>query len=229
MDKMMVNQGKRTRTPRTRMMWREGLRLRLNAYCRGMSVYLLVLVLIGNYCVAQKRQTIVCDTIYTEKGYSIHLEEIQESSTSDKTKANVLFTFCQRIGGRSVEIFRDSVFSSAKEILFEDFNMDGVKDILVQHDTDVRSNWSYYLYLVDIPNNLLKKIIDFENIKNPIYLPKYNLVSNLVMSGTNWSGFYQIQGNRVRDFEVTVDEDNDAERARIIQKIVSSKDWLPLH
>jgi len=225
---MVVNQGKLSATPRMGMICCEGLRQKLKAYCRRMSVYLLGLVLMGNYCVAQKRQTILCDTIYVEKGYSIHLEDIQESSNSDKTEVNALFTFCQTMNGRTVEIFRDSVFSSAKEVVFEDFNNDGVKDILLQHHTDVRSNWSYYLYLVDIQHNLLKKIMDFEDIKNPIYLPKYNLVSNLVMSGINWSGFYQIQGNGVRDFEMTVEEDNDEERARIIQKVISSKDWLPL-
>ena len=71
-----------------------------------------------------------------------------------------------RTNGQYVPIFSDSIFNTVQEVGFTDFNNDGIKDILVQNISDVRSNWTYYLYLVDTAQNKLKKIKGFEEIKN---------------------------------------------------------------
>jgi len=101
-----------------------------------------------------------------------------------------------------------------QEVKFEDFNKDKVKDILVQNISDVRSNWTYYLYFVDTANDKLKKIKGFEEIKNPNYIREYDLIDNYVMSGRNWTSFYKIQGDSIKDFNIVI-YDGENENGRV--------------
>ena len=61
--------------------------------------------------------------------------------------------------------------------------------------------------LVDTTQNKLKKIKGFEEIKNPNYLPQYNLIDNYVMSGQIWTSFYKILGDSVKDFDIVIHDD----------------------
>jgi len=44
----------------------------------------------------------------------------------------------------------------------------------------------------------------FEEIKNPSYIPNHNLIDNYVNSGKNWTSFYKIQGDSIKDFDIVV-------------------------
>ncbi len=193
-----------------------------------MIKHLLLLIFTGAMalaCAAREPLKINCDSVYAGKGYRIVLAMFKEDEM-DETKANSVFTFSKVTGGREVVLVRDSVHSTICKIRFEDFNNDGIKDILLQHYSDVRSNHSHYLYLVDTRKDRLKKIKGFEQIKNPEYLPADNLVSNYVVSGTNWSRFYQVQGDHVRDFGITIDAEDDKARKRALRQIRKRKDWV---
>jgi hypothetical protein len=61
--------------------------------------------------------------------------------------------------------------------------------------------------LVDTAHDGLKKIKGFEEIKNPNYLPQYNLIDNYVISGKLWTSFYKIKGDSIKDFDVVVYDD----------------------
>ncbi len=147
--------------------------------------------------------TIHCNSIYPNTNYRITLAVI-DSINKDENTSNVLFTVSRLSGEQYETIFSDSVFSQTREVEFADFNNDKVPDILVQNISDVRSNQTYYLYLVDTAQNKLKKIKGFEAIKNPTYLPQYNLVANYVMSGQIWTSFYTIQDDTVKDSGIVI-------------------------
>jgi hypothetical protein len=148
---------------------------------------------------------IICDSVYPNKGYWITLVAI-DSETIEGLKPNTIFIFDKIANGNRVQIFRDSIYSRMREVRFEDFNGDKIKDIRVQNYSDVRSNLSYFLYLIDTANNSLKKIKGFEEIKEPRYIPKYNLIDNYVTSGRNWTNFYKIKSDSVFDFGILVQE-----------------------
>jgi hypothetical protein len=93
-------------------------------------------------------------------------------------------------------------------VRFSDFNGDNIKDILIQNISDVRSNPTYYLYLVDTTHDKLTKIRGFEEIKNPSYVSKYNLIDNYVLSGQTWTSFYKIQNDTIKDFDIVIYDDN---------------------
>jgi hypothetical protein len=150
-----------------------------------------------------KSTEIVCDTIYPNKDYSISLLSFYPMN-EDETIPNTLFTISKLTNGKYLPIFSDSIFTSVQEVRFEDFNNDKVKDILVQNYSDVRSNWTYHLYLTDTVKDNFKKIKGFEEIKNPNYLPQYNLIDNYVMSGQIWTSFYKIIGDSIKDFDIVI-------------------------
>jgi len=151
-----------------------------------------------------------CDTVYFGKGYKLTLKKF-DSTNEDETKFNTVFSFQKRTNGQYSEIFSDSIFNKVQNVKFEDFNNDKIKDILIQNFSDVRSNWTYYLYLVDTTRDKLKKIKGFEEIKNPSYVPKYDLIDNYVVSGTNWTSFYKIKGDTILDFEIVIYADPSVE------------------
>jgi len=153
-----------------------------------------------------EKTEIVCDTVYKNKGYKLTLT-LFDTTDEDETIPNTLFTLSKLTNGQYFPIYSDSIFNKVQEVHFADFNNDNVKDILIQNISDVRNNWTYYLYLVDTTKDKLKKIKGFEEIKNPNYLPQYNLIDNYVVSGKIWTSFYKIKGDSVRDFDIVIYDD----------------------
>ncbi len=151
-----------------------------------------------------------CDSIYKNKHYRITQIPFNREETPE---VNTVFVFEVLRDGIFSEIFRDTIYSKMNQVLFADYNNDRVKDVLVQNISDVRSNWTYYLFLVDTANSKLNKINGFEEIKNPKYNSKYNLIENYVMSGTNWTSFYKIKNGKVYDYGITL-EDNEEESGK---------------
>lgn len=146
-----------------------------------------------------------CDSVYPNRGYRITLLGFSKEIT-EELKPNTVFKLEKLTNGKYKQVFEDSIYCRTREVKFEDFNNDKLKDILVQNYSDVRSNLTYFLYLVDTANDRLKKIKGFEEIKNPHFLPKYNLIDNYVMSGRNWTDFYKIKNDSVVDFNIIVEE-----------------------
>lgn len=147
------------------------------------------------------RLKINCDSIYSKKGFSVlHLMN-EDKFKNDK---NSIFVFQKTVNGKTMEIYRDTIFSAVQKVEFIDYNNDKVKDILVQNISDVRSNWTYYLYLVNPKTFALTKIKGFEEIKGPIYNPKYNIIENYVISGQNWTSFYKIKNDKVYDYDIVI-------------------------
>ena len=174
------------------------------------------------------RVEIVCDSIYKNRNYKLTLTTLNNAS-EDELRFNSILTIEKRINGNYLEIFRDSIFSKVQEVRFDDYNNDGLKDILVQNISDVRSNWTYYLYLVDTTSDKLEKIKGFEEIKNPRFIAKDNLIDNYVNSGRNWTQFHRIKGDSIFNYGVTIydgENDNgnvtyDMEYKNAVKKILS--------
>src|SRR5207253_2690893 len=126
----------------------------------------------------KQRLEILCDSIYKNKNYKIIEDYYPDGMGNDNGYYNTIFTFAKSHNSNTKVILTDTLYSRTAEIEFKDFNGDKVKDILIQNNSDVSSNWSYYLYLVDTKHDRLKKIKGFEEIKNPSYVPKYNFIQN---------------------------------------------------
>src|SRR5690554_268707 len=167
-----------------------------------------------------------CDSIYNDKGITIRIVPV-DRKTNNEPECKFIFLVMKQ----QAEIFRDTIESTVQEVKFADFNNDNVKDILIQNISDVRSNWTYHLYIVDKNVNSIRKIKGFEEIKNPNYLPKHDLIDNMVMSGRNWTSFYKIIGDTIHDFNIVIydgeDENGkdtyDADYKKAIKKILTNE------
>jgi len=144
-----------------------------------------------------------CDSIYQAKGYKVTLKRF-DIQIDNESENNSIFVFSRLINNKSIDVFKDTVFTTVLEIKFADFNNDKIKDILIQNYSDVRSNWTYYLYLVDTTNDKLIKVKGFEQIKNPKYNSDYDIIENYVLSGRNWTSFYKIDSDKIIDFGITI-------------------------
>lgn len=174
-------------------------------------IFSLIFLISQTLLFAQNKEVkkINCDSIYNEKGYSVSLEFDPKDENWDETQSNVVFTFSKKIDGNEKIIYQEKIFSQFKNVEFIDFNGDGIKDILVENTSDVRSNLTYNLFIIDFKNQKLRKIEGFEEIKNPNYLKEYDLIDCMVMSGRNWTSFYKIEGNKVKDFGYVIEDGED--------------------
>lgn len=180
------------------------------------------------------RTEIVCDSFYRNKKYKITVSNFSNETSYDEGVYNSIFKFHVQKNGKYQESYIDSIQRHFDEVLFEDFNNDDVNDILIENISDARSNVTYYLYLVDTTTDKLQKVKNFESIKNPRFLPKYNLIDNEVMSGREWTSFYQIQSDCIFEFNYVIKKgmnddgtivDFDREYNKTLQKVLKNKNY----
>lgn len=149
-----------------------------------------------------------CDSIYKSKGYRLTLITSEKSELFG-SENNSTFIFERIENSKKIKLYSENIYCRNKDIKFVDYNNDKVKDILIQNSSDVRSNWTYYLYLVNPKTNTLQKIKGFEEIKNPAYNSNYRIIENYVNSGQNWTEFYGIQGDSVFNYGITIYDELD--------------------
>lgn len=199
---------------------------------KNLYIYLLFFALFLSGCLIQKTDTVKhifypeisldrnnhivkiidCNTIYPNKQYELQLFHIDVEDLYSE-KSNTIFKLFDK--QTTKEVIADSIFSFTGEVLFEDFNNDNIKDILIHNSSDVRSNWTYHLYLVDTIYNKLTKVKGFEELKNPTFNKEYNLIESFVISGTNWTSFYTIENNTIVNLGHTIyweDEDGKSQK-----------------
>ncbi|MHC0441471.1 XAC2610-related protein [Flavobacterium sp. 3-210] len=176
---------------------------------------------------SQNTTIIKCDSIYKNKGIAIKLATFNDREDIEDDEKNATLTITQQLNGKKTILLKENLHSSNQEIEFRDFNNDKIKDLLVQNYSDVRSNWTYSLYLYNSKTNNFKKVVGFEEIKNPILNTKYNIIESHVVSGTNWASFYKIKNNKVIDFNIVITNDgsskSEKEYRKAIKKITSIK------
>ena len=202
-------------------------------------IFILLIFLSNNFLSFGQKQIntktkileIKCDTIYPNQNITLKLLKYEFESEGFDGEKNSVFIIEQKIQNSKKVIFKENIFSSAQEIEFKDYNNDNFKDILVQNISDVRGNWTYNLYLFDPKTNKFKKVIGFEEIKSPKFNKKYNIIESYVVSGRNWTSFYKIVKNKIYDYNIAIEDDEnengvnkyDEEYKKAIKKILKTK------
>jgi len=192
------------------------------------SFFLSIIFLLSfSYTFAQNTTTIKCDSIYKDKGITIKLINFDDEKDGYENEKNSILIINQKINGKNSTLIKDSIFCKVQEIEFKDFNNDKIKDILIQNISDVRSNWTYNLYLYNPQINNFKRVIGFEEIKNPTYNSKYKIIESHVNSGKNWAAFYKIKNFKVYDYNIEIIDDGslkaEKEYRKAIKKITEKK------
>jgi hypothetical protein len=202
-------------------------------YIKGGFAVLLLLFI--DVCSAQSENKSVtqlfCDSIYPNKSYKIIMQVFPDGLDSTNEN-NLIFQTLLTSNDNAVIFFTDTVFSHNGKLSFHDFNNDGIRDILIEENSDVRSNTTYNLYLVDTAKNKLKKVNGFHEIRNPVYLHQYNLIESYVVSGEDYTQFYQIGNDTIKQYDITVSDDHkengsyEKEYEKAIQQILKREKQL---
>ncbi|WP_025141609.1 XAC2610-related protein [Pedobacter jeongneungensis] len=153
-----------------------------------------------------------------------------KESFGGATEANVYFG---KSSAKTDKIFwKEKVYLKLinDNISYEDYNGDGIKDVVIFSETGGRGgNAFYYLFLINHKNKKIIRVKNFENIVNPEYNRKHHVVVSYGLSGTNNYSIYKIsKDNKAseigKSFEDTFESDPN-ELDKRIRKILKK----PVH
>jgi len=164
---------------------------------------------------------------FTDKSYLISIQNCPEGEEGGN---NAIICFERKISKTDQILWKDSLFVKIQSnfLTYQDFNGDGIKDIVIFSETGARGgNSFYYLYLVDPKNRKVNRVKNFENIVNPEYNIKHHVVVSYGLSGTNNYSIYKIsKDNRCYEigesFEDTFESDTGELDKRIIEILKKS-------
>ena len=164
---------------------------------------------------------------FTDKSY---LVSIQNCPEEDGGRNNATICFEKKIGKTNQVFWRDSLFVKIQSdfLIYQDFNGDDIKDLVIFSETGGRGgNSFYYLYLIDLKNRKVNRVKNFESIVNPEYNIKHHVVVAYGLSGTNNYSIYKIsKANEAykigESFEDTFESDTDELDKRIVKVLKKS-------
>ncbi|MDQ0636820.1 hypothetical protein QF042_000385 [Pedobacter sp. W3I1] len=162
---------------------------------------------------------------FKNKSYVLAIQHLitNRAPVEELGNANIYFG---KSGPKTDEIFwkeNIEMRQIANNISYEDYNSDGVKDLLIFKDTGARGGNSFYnLYLINPKKHTLTKVKDFDKIVNPSYNKKYKVIVSYGLTGTNYYQLYRLDKNRVpysigASFNDTEDLDLDKKIATILK------------
>ncbi|GAA4203874.1 hypothetical protein GCM10022289_20830 [Pedobacter jeongneungensis] len=151
---------------------------------------------------------------FKDKSYVLAIQYgVKEEQVGENINTTIYFG---KIGLKTDQLFwKEKIYAKliTGNVSYEDYNSDGIKDVLIFSETGARGgNAFYYLFLLDPKNKKISKVKNFENIVNPEYNRKHHVVVSYGLSGTNNYSIYKIsKANKAyqigESFEDTFDSD----------------------
>jgi hypothetical protein len=104
-------------------------------------------------------------------------------------------------------LIRDSIGCMSPDIRFEDYNLDGIKDILVYHFHGARANTAYYLYLANKNTQTFEKIKGFDELPNTEIDENGVIISTALYGMIGYSFYIITKDKKVKQIGKTVEAD----------------------
>jgi hypothetical protein len=128
-------------------------------------------------------------TLFGDTSYKLNLHVIDSNSLN----STAILTLKKSQGGHTITLYSDSIETmNGGYIQFEDFNNDKIKDLMVFYSDGARANPRYHLYLIYPKSHELIRVKGFEELTNPEFDAKNNIITSLGLSGTDYYSFYRI-------------------------------------
>jgi len=166
---------------------------------------------------------------FADSSYVFAVQNCGEENIEKSNNARIYFGINRGITDKVIWVEDVSIKTQDDYMEYQDFNGDDVKDIMVFSETGARGSNSYYfLYLVNAKNKTVTRIKGFENIVNPDYDKKNNIIVSYAYSGTNHYSIYKISNtNRVdqigSSFEDNFDGDTEILNVKIKELLKRNK------
>jgi hypothetical protein len=133
-------------------------------------------------------------TPFADKSYKLSLHIFNTELETWGDEKNAILKFYRVHSGKNQIIFQDSLycFHQFPHIELHDMNGDKSEDILIFNNTGARANGHYYLYVVDPVRHRLIRVKKFQEVVNPEYNKRYNIIESVALAGTDYYSFYRI-------------------------------------
>lgn len=168
---------------------------------------------------ASKRDTNVVWTSY----YPFSNKQYVVSIKHNRWTANSTIYFLQQTANVTRTIWKENIVinQSNGTVNYEDFNGDGVKDLLVFSTTGARgANEFYYLYLVNQKTKTLTKVENFETVVNPQYDMVHRLIVSYGYAGSNNYSIYKISADyKILQIGESFEDDFDSDAEELNNRI----------
>lgn len=162
---------------------------------------------------------------FADKSYILAIQyEVNPESSSPIDKNSNLY-FGRKMATTDQILWKDHVFMHEikDNFKYEDYNNDGVKDLLLFTTTGSRgSNEHYQLYLINDKTKMLTQVKGFDEITNPSYHQSYQVVLGYGYAGTNSYSVYQIKNNKVIQIGQSFDDTDTLDLDRKIGQILKA-------
>ncbi|MFC3561420.1 XAC2610-related protein [Pedobacter jamesrossensis] len=133
---------------------------------------------------------------FADKSYVLAIQHGVKDNEEDGAKTTNLYF--GKIGKTDKIFWKEQLVMRLMKdnVNYEDFNGDGVKDLLIFEDTGARGGNAFYnLYLINHKNHTLTKVKDFNRIVNPSYDKKHKIIISYSLSGENYYSIYKLNVN----------------------------------
>jgi hypothetical protein len=160
---------------------------------------------------------------FKDKSYVLAIQHliIERESFDDIRNANIYFGKSSKNADKIFWKENIDMRQITDNITYEDYNNDGIKDLLIFQDTGARGGNSFYnLYLINPKNHTLTKVKDFDKIVNPSYNKKYKIIVSYGLTGTNYYQLYRLD-KKLTPYEIG-DSFEDTENLDLDKKIAST-------
>jgi len=151
---------------------------------------------------------------FSDKTYVVSIKK-----TEDVAEAEIYFL--KQTAQSTKTIWKDKITINQPKISvnFDDFNGDGLKDLLVFSTTGARgSNEFYHLYLVK-GNNLIR-VKNFEDIVNPQYDQQHKVIIAYGYAGTNNYSIFKISADyKAVQIGESFEDDFDSDKEELNKRI----------
>jgi len=161
---------------------------------------------------------------FADKSYILAIQYDYNPEGTSTIAKNTTIYFGKQNGKTDVLYWKEHLFMHVvnDNFKYEDYNNDGVKDLLLFTTTGSRgSNEHYNLYLINPKTKMLNKVSGFNEITNPTYHQKHKIILGYGYAGINSYTIYQIKNNKVvqigQSFEDTETLDLDKKIAQILK------------
>jgi hypothetical protein len=167
-------------------------------------------------------------SLFGSSNYKLTLH-IFNKEEHDEDNNNAIVTLTKNVNGKTTLLLLDSLFCIRPSIQLKDFNNDRIKDVLIYHSSDVRSNEMYYLYLLNYKLKKLTLVKGFEEIRNPEPDTTNNIITSFAVSGTDYYSFYRIDKknkliNLNKSFDSRYDDSDSVNYKKVMREIRRMKE-----
>lgn len=159
---------------------------------------------------------------FNDRSYVLAIDE-GSTKASEERVCTVRF-FHQKTGSQTTFWKEELAIQYGRETKKADFNGDGAADFLILKGTGARgSNELYYLFLANPKVKTLTRVKGFEDLPNPSYHPKYQVIISYSFAGKNYYSVYRIaKGNQLIQLGDSFEDSFDGDEKTLDAKIAAA-------